>query len=184
MNIVQELQQLKDSVREIEDRRAILDCIYRELRGRDRQDVEIGATCWWPEGFIEHSTRQTPATDHPARANKGHQTFFRMTSHNLTNHLCDLDGDTAHCESYVIGALLWKDEDKTTLAFGRYLDQMEKRNGEWRILIRRCTIEMTSHTDASWLYSDNVKGFLKGLWTKDDPSYARPFKVGEEGERW
>ena len=57
---------------------------------------------------------------------------------------------------------------------------------EWRLLARRCTIEMTADTDAKWLYSDAIKGFLQGLWSRDDPSYERPFvtKPKSEGVRW
>jgi hypothetical protein len=109
---------------------------------------------------------------------------FHMTSHNITNHLCEIDGDTAYCESYVVGGLHWLEGDKTSIAFGRYLDQLERRNGEWRMLTRRCTIEMTADADASWVHSAAVKGFLKPLWSKEDPSYERPIVAKREGVRW
>ena len=125
-------------------------------------------------GHDEHGSSVTKAADYAARANAGHRANFNMTSHNITNHLCTIEGNTAYCESYVVGGLFWLDGKTTTIAFGRYLDQLEKRNGEWRILTRRCTIEMTADTDATWVYSKNVKGFLKALWNKDDPSYERP----------
>ena len=38
-------------------------------------------------------------------------------------------------------ALLSRDETTCTLAAGRYMDQLEKRDGEWRILWRRSTVE-------------------------------------------
>lgn len=68
------------------------------------------------------------------------------------------------------------------IASGRYLDQLEKRYGEWRMLSRRCTIEMTA--DATWVYSKNIKGFLKAIWSKEDPSYERPIVASREGVRW
>jgi len=128
----------------------------------------------------------TKAPEYPAQANAAHKAYFNMTSHNIANHLCEIVGDTAYCESYVVGGLFWLDGKTTTIAFGRYIDQVEKRNGEWRIVTRRCTIEMTADADASWVFSDNVKGFLKGLWNKDDPSYERPivWKPSTEGVRW
>jgi hypothetical protein len=52
------------------------------------------------------------------------------------------------------------------------------------MLTRRCTIEMTADTDATWVYSKNVKGFLKAQWSKDDPSYERPIKATDKGVRW
>ncbi len=181
-----ELEYLKATVQNLKDRQDIHDCIVRESRARDRQDVDQIASCWWPEGIDEHGAFHHPAPLYPERANAGHAKFFRATSHNITNHLCELDGDTAYCESYVMGGLAWKDESKTTIALGRYLDQLEKRNGEWRILTRRCTIEMTADCDPSWVHSDAVKGFLKPIWSKDDPSYERPIvaKTTEQGVRW
>lgn len=181
-----ELAELKATVRYLKDRQDIRDCIVRESRGRDRQDVDQIASCWWEDGVDEHGAVIHLAPDYPARANKGHQMFFRQTSHNITNHLCEIDGDVAYCESYVMGGLAWLDGEKTTIALGRYVDQLERRNGEWRIKVRRCTIEMTADCDAAWVNSDAVKGFLKGQWSKDDPSYERPIKwrTSEEGDRW
>lgn len=181
-----ELTELLAIARQLKDRQDILDCIQRESRARDRQDVEMIAGCWWEDGVDEHGAVINHAPDYPARANAGHAANFRQTSHNITNHLCELDGDTAYCESYVIGGLFWLDEQRTSIAFGRYLDQMERRNGEWRILTRRCTIEGTSNGDPSWVHSPEVRGFLKGLWSKEDPSYERPivWKDKSQGVRW
>jgi hypothetical protein len=184
MGTEQEFEELKTTVRYLKDRQDILDCIQRECRARDRQDVEMIASCWWEDGVDEHGPVVTRAPDYPARANKGHATNFNMTSHNITNHLCEIDGDTAYCESYVMGGLFWLDGKTTTIAFGRYIDQLEKRNGQWRIATRRCTIEMSADADGTWVYSRNVKGFLKALWNKDDPSNERPIVSKPEGLRW
>lgn len=184
MSIDAELEQLRSTVRQLKDRQDILDCIQRESRARDRQDVDQINSCWWEDGADEHGSVVSKATDYAARANAGHSANFNMTSHNITNHLCELDGDTAHCESYVIGGLFWLDDKTTTLAFGRYLDRLERRNGEWRIVARRCTIEMSADADGTWVHSKNVKGFLKAAWSREDPSYERPFEAKRDGVRW
>ncbi len=178
------LEKLERDYRALKDRQDILDCIQRECRARDRQDVEQIAGCWWPDGVDEHGAIITMVPDYPARANMGHKMNFHMTSHNITNHICEIDGDRAYCESYVLGGLFWLDGKTTTIAFGRYLDQLERRDGEWRMHTRKCTIEMTADADASWVYSANVKGFLKARWDGKDPSYDRPFIASNEGERW
>jgi hypothetical protein len=179
-----EMQELLDTVRYLKDRQDILDCIQRESRARDRQDVAQINACWWEDGVDEHGPVITNIPDYAARANLGHSMNFHMTSHNITNHICEIDGDTAYCESYVVGGLFWLDGKTTTIAMGRYLDQLEKRDGEWRMLVRKCTIEMTANTDASWVYSKNIKGFLKARWDGEDPSYERPFVPSKEGLRW
>ncbi len=189
-----QLAKLVATVTYLKDRQDILDCIQREARARDRQDVAQISSCWWEDGVDEHGAVVTFVPDYPARANMGHKMNFHMTAHNITNHLCEIDKDTAHCESYVMGGLHWLESstgsgsegETTTLAFGRYLDRMEKRNGEWRILVRRCTIEASINADGSWVHSANVKGFLKALWDGNDPSYDRPFewKPKDHGVRW
>ena len=182
-----EMEELLTTVRYLRDRQDILDCIQRESRARDRQDSEQIAGCWWEDGIDEHGAVTTAMPDYPAKANLGHVMNFNMTSHNITNHICEIDGDTAHCESYVVGGLAWQDGKSTTIAMGRYLDRLEKRNGEWRMLVRRCTIEMTADCDGSWVHSKNVQGFLKAIWgNRQDPSYERPYvpKPPSEGVRW
>ena len=186
MSIEAELAELRATVGYLKDRQDILDCIQRESRARDRQDVEQIASCWWEDGVDEHGAVVTFAPEYPEQANAGHRGAFTATSHNITNHLCELDGDKAYCESYVVGGLFWKDGKKMSFGVGRYIDQLEKRGGEWRIAVRRCTIEMTGDCDASWVYSEPVKGFLKHIWGKEDPSYERPivWKDKSQGVRW
>jgi SnoaL-like domain len=179
-----ELDELRAAVRHLKDRQDILDCIQRESRARDRQDVAQIESCWWPDGVDEHGPVITRVPDYAARANMGHGMFFHMTSHNITNHICEIDGDVAHCESYVVGGLFWKEGDKTTIAFGRYLDRLERRGGEWRMHTRKCTIEMSADCDGSWVHSDKVKGFLKARWDGNDPSYERPYEATTDGLRW
>jgi hypothetical protein len=181
-----ELDEILTTVRYLKDRQDILDCIQRESRARDRQDVEQIASCWWDDGFDEHGPYIVGLPEYPDSANAGHRANFNLTSHNITNSVCEIDGNEASCESYVIGGLYWLDGKSTTIAFGRYLDQLEKRDGKWRMKARRCTIEATADTDGSWIHSQNIQGFLKGLWSKEDPSYERPYvtKPRSEGVRW
>jgi ketosteroid isomerase-like protein len=184
MNLEEELKKLNATVQNLKNRQDILDCIQRESRARDRQDAEAIASCWWEDGIDEHGPNVTKAPEYATRANKEHAQFFNMTSHNITNHLCEIQGDTAYCESYVVGGLFWLNGKTTTIAFGRYLDQLERRKDQWRIVTRRCTIEMTADTDATWVYSGAVKGFLKAQWSKADPSYERPIVSKPDGLRW
>lgn len=179
-----DLEDLKATIILLKDRQDILDVIHRESRGRDRQDVELIAACWWPEGTDEHGPVITSAPDYPARANWGHGRFFSATMHNLTTHTCEVDGHTAHSETYVIGTMLSADKQSMKIAPGRYFDRLEKRGNEWRILYRRCTVEMSMDGPSDWVHGPLVKGFLRSVWSKEDKSYQRPIEVGDDGERW
>jgi hypothetical protein len=62
-----------------------------------------------------------------------HSAAFGQHSHNITTHNCDI----AHCESYVIVA--GRRGNLTILIGGRYLDRLERREGRWKIALRRHT---------------------------------------------
>jgi len=184
MDIESELKELRAAVRGLKDRQDILDVIVRESRGRDRHDTELTASCYWPEGADEHGLMPFSATEYPELANKGHAGAFSVNQHNLANHICEINGDTAYCETYVVGTMLSLDGLTCTIAAGRYMDQLEKRSGEWRILWRRSTVETAMQGDASWLHTPPVKGFLKGTRDRNDLSYQRPYVIGGPGARW
>jgi hypothetical protein len=43
---------------------------------------------------------------------------------------------------------------------------------------------MVVEGDATWLQSEPVKGFLKGVRAREDVSYQRPYVIGGPGARW
>ncbi|MCX7285009.1 MAG: nuclear transport factor 2 family protein [Novosphingobium sp.] len=184
-----DLAGLAAAVRSLGDRQEILDCIMREARGRDRQDCDLIASCWWPDGIDEHGPIVSPALGYPERANAGHARFFSATMHHITTHTCEIEGDTAHCETYVVGTMLSPDRQSMKIAPGRYLDRLERRTEaqgkpQWRLLFRRCTVEMSLDGSAEWVNGPMCQGFLRSVWSKDDVSYQRPIEVGSDGERW
>jgi hypothetical protein len=184
VNVDAQIEQLRRTVQCLEDRQAILDCLTREARGRDRHDAEMTASCYWEDGADEHGPTVTPGALYGERANAGHRAVCSANSHNLTNHTCEIDGDVANCETYVVGGLLSLDEKTCKIALGRYIDRLERRNGEWRIKLRRSVVDMVAEGDASWLQSKAVAGFLKGLRSKQDPSYQRPIGPNSNDARW
>lgn len=178
------LEALERKIERLQDRQDILDCIVRELRGRDRQDVELTRSAFWDDALDEHGAVVAKAHEYPEKQNAGHAAFFKATAHNLSNHSCELDGDVANCETYVVGAMLLKNLKSTILLIGRYIDRMERRNGEWRIAMRRTIVDTSLQGEASFLQIPMVSGFPKGLWTRNDPSYQRPLDLGSAVERW
>ena len=50
MQLDEELEQIRGTLQHLRDRQAILDCITRESRGRDRHDAEMTASCYWADG--------------------------------------------------------------------------------------------------------------------------------------
>ena len=117
-----QLQQLLTDVQHLKDRQAILDVVMRHARGHDRHDAELMNSCFWDDGVDEHGQFITPGPEYGDWANKVHSAGYFLHMHNITNHTCEIDGDTAHCETYVIGALLPRSvPGRAKFVSGRYL---------------------------------------------------------------
>src|SRR5262249_3584727 len=115
------LEQLGNDVRYLLDRTAILDCIARHARGHDRHDVDLIASTYHGDGADEHGYAINPGPQYAAWANAQHAASSASHLHNVTTHLCEIDGDVANCESYVMVVLLSPDARSTTIMNGRYI---------------------------------------------------------------
>ena len=169
------------------DRQEILDCIVRTSRGNDRFDVERISGSYHPNGLHELGWKRISGADYADHANHAHAAIAEVNLHNVTMHSCEIDGDVAHAESYVIGLFLNKDGASSNMFAGRYADRLEKRDGVWRIAVRRSTVEVVMSGDASILDSDAFadRGYLKGMRDRRDVSYQRPLTLEETaGDRW
>src|ERR1700740_2591807 len=76
LNSEQKLAQLTPTVQQLKDRQDVIDVIVRESRGRDRHDVELIASCYWPDGADEHGPAPVAAPQYPEWANAGHARAF------------------------------------------------------------------------------------------------------------
>ena len=63
-------------------------------------------------------------------------------SHQITNALIEVDGDSAVSESYVT-VVLWMESPELTeiTARGRYLDRWQRRDGQWKIVHREHVLD-------------------------------------------
>jgi hypothetical protein len=106
--------------------------------------------------------------------------------HNITTHRCEVTGDEAHAESYVLVALLASHAPIASVMCGRYLDRLVRRDGTWRIAVRRATVELAFTADASFVRSDffATLGYAKGTRDGRDSSYARPLTADVPTARW
>lgn len=189
MNAEDRLAALERKLQELTDRQEILDCVARNARGCDRHDSALLSSSYHDDAIDEHGKANTLAgQQYHEWANQVHATGSLQNLHHITTHACEIDGDVAHADSYVIGLFLNPDGETARLLSGRYVDRLERRNGEWKIALRRCTVEVIMQGDASIIKSDYVldMGFLKGLRNKQDVSYQRPLSLDDTppGHRW
>lgn len=169
----------------LRDRQAILDCIVSTSRGNDRFDKELIVGSYHPDGLHELGRLLISGSDYGEHANHAHGAISEVNLHNVTMHSCAIDGQVAHCESYVIGLFADKGAVKSRILAGRYIDRLEKRDGKWGIVLRRATVEIALEGAAILPNGKGVVGseYLKGSRDRSDPSYQRPL-TSDEGERW
>jgi uncharacterized protein (TIGR02246 family) len=172
-------EQHHPDVQRLLDRQAISDCVHRYSRGLDRHDDEMVASCYWDDAVDEHGTFTGGPREFIAWANDLHATSFRGHQHHITTQTVEIDGDIAHAESYVLGVLTRKgDGEISDIAGGRYLDRLERRDGEWRIAARRVIVEWCSVVDGAGALFGPQNGFPAPRWDREDISYDRPLVAG------
>ncbi len=186
MSEEQSLEKLRRDVQYLMDRTAILDCVARHARGHDRHDIDLLTGAYHEDGVDEHGHAINPGPRYAQWANAQHAAGAHLHTHNITTHSCDIEGDTAHCESYVLVMLLNPDQKSARIISGRYLDRLEKRDGGWKIALRRTTVDVLLTGDASILKTPYFSqlGYTKGLRDRRDVSYQRPLSLEQTPERW
>ncbi len=162
--------------REMRDRQDIYDCMMCYCRGIDRFDRAIIRSAYHDDAVDDHGSFVGPVEGFLDYAFNLHGTLQRRTQHMIVNHMCDLDGDTAHTESYYIFRSLNVAEPWHSTISGRYIDRLEKREGRWGIVARICTVDIR---DIGW---DPNGDHLDGHHAitsrdQDDPSYMRPLII-------
>jgi hypothetical protein len=103
------------------------------------------------------------------------------SQHWVSNLTIDLDGDTAHCESYFMGVLRNKGSEAVDIQGGRYLDKLERRSIGWRIAVRTSVPEWHvvhegGHVSPTYgkTWAEITQGLYVGSRDRNDRSYERP----------
>jgi len=126
-------------------RMEIVEAMWRYSRGVDRHDNALLETLFWPDCEISYTNIFSgDRAAFLAWANPHHADLYINHQHHTTAHIIDVDGDTAHGEHYCIVFLQRKD-GSLLVSSGRYLQQWERRDGRWAILIREFMPEMSTN---------------------------------------
>lgn len=158
------------------DKQEILECLTRFSRGMDRFDREVFLSAFHDDATMAAGPFVGSPADCYAWASAMHEQGQVATHHNLLNVTYDIDGDVAHTETYYLFVGRNRDESNW-IAGGRYIDRLEKRDGEWRIALRTNAIEWSGMAPTMAIpFADVPDIFGNGApaRSKDDPSYQRP----------
>jgi hypothetical protein len=163
-------------VKQQKDRQEILDCLLRYTRGVDRHDKALMESAYHPDAYDDHGVSEGNPDDFCRDTIAFHYEYQVKHHHIITNHTVDIDGNTAHGETY----WLYVSENRQglpTISFGRYLDRFEKRSGKWAIAYRNCVIEKSGEFMDLNLPADlveKVRANAPSRRDKQDVSYIRP----------
>lgn len=153
-----------------------MDCLLRYTRGVDRHDRELMKSAYHPDAFDDHGVFEGDPETFCDWALGWHEAGQTHHQHIIANHTVDLDGDTAHGETYYLFIADNKDAPPT-LAFGRYVDRFEEREGRWAIAYRVCVNDMTGEFSKSNIpeaFREKLISTGPNSWDESDVSYRRP----------
>ncbi len=165
--------ELNDKLIAMLDREEVKAIPHRFARGLDRADRELLESCFHPDGVDDHGFFKAEAKEFCDWV-MGELVKFDATQHIIATQNVEVTGLTAACESYFVAyhTMQTPDGTKELIVAGRYLDQMEKRDGEWKIILRRCVFDWTRMTDASPTPARDPDPRHLGKNFPDDDSYA------------
>lgn len=175
------------------DREQIRQCLTRYCRGVDRFDRDLILSAFHPDCLDEHGKFVGTPEEFVVWAIGQHTAAHQSHQHCLLNHSAEIDGDTAHAETYFMFVSMNKAGKPVTVGGGRYVDRLEKRAGVWRIAAR-VTLrdwsladeiadlsDLTSFTSTRALLTVAERAFMNEgrgpARDRSDPSYDRPLTV-------
>lgn len=158
------------------DKQDIQDCLTNFSRGMDRFDRATYLSAFWDDAVMAAGPFVGSAADCWDWAVPMHDAGQILTHHALLQTTIDLDGDTAHTETYYQFVGRNKDES-LWIAGGRYIDRFERRGGDWKIALRTNVIEWGCLPPPMPIPFGDVPDIaVNGVSSRnqDDPSYQRP----------
>ncbi|WP_419825996.1 nuclear transport factor 2 family protein [Sphingomonas sp.] len=146
------------------DREAIRDVVARYCFGTDRCDDAVLWSVYWPEATDNHGVFSGPVHEYIPFARKIADGTDSM-QHFVGSMLIRVTGDTARTESYFFAYIRYRAETgpEDKLVAGRYLDEMEKRDGEWRILRRKVDFDWARELEGSADWSQGATAMLGAM---------------------
>ena len=161
---------LPPQAEDLADRLAISDLLYLHCRGLDRLDSAALKHCYWPEAEVDYGSYKGPAQAFAELVVAALGDAYELTRHSIGNTMISLTDSMARCESYVNADHLLPGGGQEMSFAGRYLDLLEKRDGQWRMLHRQVVMDWSRTKDiADERNSDAFVQLAKGTHDDRDP---------------
>ena len=122
----------REALNALLDKQAIREALEAFSRGMDRFDREAFLSAFWEDAEIAAGPFVGSAADCWDWAVPMHREGQELTQHGLLQSNIELDGDTAHAETYYQFVARNRD-GSLMLAGGRYIDRLERRSAGWAV---------------------------------------------------
>lgn len=135
-----------DALQELLDKKAIEEVVARYGRTQDWLDTPGQDSCFWPDADIDFGFFKGSGADW-VKTVMPHEEEALRRWHLCSGLIVQVDGDKAKGECYGISVGTGKDADgnlRDNMYGGRYLDEYEKRDGEWRISKRTYILDWST----------------------------------------
>jgi hypothetical protein len=173
-------------MQELSDRVAIEEVLMRHCRGVDRMDFDLIHSCFFADAHISYE----PLIDGNREeylaflGSPGALGGLTRTMHFASTLLIDLAGDVAHTELYARAHHTGGDDHPYAGAFVttwlRYIDRLQRRAGEWRI-VERYVIREWMRRDVAGMWEDVP---APGRRDRTDLSYRREVSSAPPDQIW
>jgi ketosteroid isomerase-like protein len=168
---------LEEKVQILWDERQITDVLHRYSRGFDRCDMAIAKSAYWPDALDDHPGFCGNAHAMCDHFDAYHRDLWVSTQHHIANTRIEIDGDTAHTESYCFLAAKKKETLELVVVGGRYVRRLERRDGEWRIAAAVLVADWSLDPETTL---EMIATGATGSRDHHDVSYDRPLEVTRE----
>ncbi|HZZ49710.1 MAG TPA: nuclear transport factor 2 family protein [Pseudonocardia sp.] len=155
---------------ELSAKQEIADLLLLYCRGVDRCEPDLIKRAFWPDAYDDHGAHAAPAHQFADDIVASKLATTSWTTHAVTNHLVEIDGDAAFSEAIVLTFQKPVDSEEVNVFCGRYVDRLERRGGDWRIAHRHMIHDWSGSTVLQpWaLASVTQAGFRQGARRGDD----------------
>ena len=125
-------------LREMLDRTEIRELLLRYAHGVDRRDLALVASCFTADATYDGSLGHGTIGEALA-ALRERMARYESTMHLIGNQFIELRGDTASSETYTVAYHRFAGNDGPSVlsVAVRYLDQVVREHGAWRIRSRK-----------------------------------------------
>jgi hypothetical protein len=156
---------------ELLDKQRIHEVLVRYCRGVDRVDRDLIASAFHDDAECEFGSLLLTG-ENIASAIGEAAGGCDLTTHMIGNELIELHGDSAHGETYYLSTAILDGESGKQLRqrAGRYVDLLERRDGEWKLSKRVVVEDWCRFSDLPALPPGT--SFRPGQQGLGDPLYA------------